>query len=74
MELKIPKSLNNRKMRMNFKKSQNNPVNIKFKLNNKKKNKKYHKKLSSKIKDLRKSTKTTNSITTDKSLIIKTFN
>lgn len=30
--------------------------------------------MSSKIKDLRKSTKTTNSITTDKKLIIKTFN
>lgn len=74
MELKAPKSLNNRKMRMNFKKSQKNPVNIKFKLNKNKKKKKQNKKLSSKIKDLRKSTKTTNSITTDKKLIIKTFN
>lgn len=40
MELKAPKSLNNRKMRMNFKKSQKNPVNIKFKLNKNKKKKK----------------------------------
>ena len=74
MKLKIPKSLNNRKMRMSFKKSQKNPVNIKFKLNNNKKNKKQNKKLSSKIKDLQKSTKTTDSIIADKNLITKTFN